>query len=198
MIPGAFSLLRGRDMKIHHIGQDDLALLVLAIGVVIALARLGLRIFRFYRPRITLGDYMRGTVYIFLDRSLRGTVIKIGMTQRKRVEIRMEEVMRDMGGDLILVYKVMHVPFPFAVECAAHQLMARRRIRWGRGSRRGTEWFKVGGDRGITGAIVAVEKAARLVRTLALRKKRWPAKADTSVSSWRYSGGKVFRYTLFR
>jgi hypothetical protein len=201
--------MKGQGMTTIYLGTGELmALMALAFGVLGTFVRWVLPIYRRYRPRIKLGGYMVGTVYIMFDKTfpgiveddvVKGGVIKIGYTQRSDVEVRMIEVMRDMGGDLEVVYKLAHVPFPKAVEFAAHQLMAGYRIYWKRNSRRrGREWFRVDRDDGIQIAIAAIEKAARLVRRASKSKKRWPAKADMRVGASRYVGGKILKYGLFR
>jgi hypothetical protein len=180
---------------------NQLVVLFLAFAVLVTLGQRCWRLYRRYRPRIKLGTFMRGSVYILLDRSLKikgRIVIKIGMTQRKRVEVRMEEVMRDMGGDLAIVYTLKHVPFPLAVEYVAHQFMAAKRIRWNRGSTRGREWFSVNGEKGLAAAISRVERAARMVRRSALRRKRWPVTADKTIAAFRYIEGRMVEYRLFR
>ena len=190
-------------MEVYQIGANQIAFLVFALGIVIAFGRVAFRVFRRHLPKVRLGDFMLGTIYIFLDKSfLRKRrpewVIKIGMTQRKNVEVRKFEVMRDMGGDLDTIYTLKHVPFPLAVEFVAHQFMRRSRIRWPRGSTRGTEWFKLDGETGIARAVACVEKAARRVRKVARSRRRWPAKADLRISAWRDHRGKILRYPLFR
>lgn len=189
-------------MDVYRIDTNELAFLVFAAGIVVALVRVAFRIFRRYRPKVRLGDFMIGTVYIMLDKSFLKKkrpewVIKIGMTQRKNVEDRKIEVMRDMGGDLDVIYALKHVPFPLAVEFVAHQFMSRYRIYWPRGSTRGKEWFKLDGEKGIARAVATVEKAARRVRKVAKSRRRWPTKADIRVSGWRYVGGRILQYTLF-
>jgi hypothetical protein len=180
---------------------NQLVVLFLVFAVLVTLGRRCWRLYRRYRPRISLGTFMRGTVYIFLDHSLtiKGkTVIKIGRTQRKRAEVRMEEVMRDMGGNLTIAYTLKHVPFPSAVEYVAHQLMDAKRIRWKRGSTRGREWFSVDGEKGLAAAIARVERAARMVRRSALRRKRWPVTADKTIKALRYIEGRMVEYRIFR
>lgn len=152
-------------------------------------------------PRIDLKDAMSGSVYIFWDRSFldpNRTIIKIGVSRRRNIEKRLEEVRKCMGGDPVCIWKMDHVPFPFAVEFAAHQYMSRWRVRWRKGSRRGREWFWVTGDEGMARAMAAVERACRRVRRTAIARKRWSATADTSISIWRLSGGRVFRSYPFR
>ena len=199
----AFSFGSGQDVEVYQIGTNELAFLVFAAGIVVALGRVAFRIFRRYRPKVRLGDFMIGTVYIMLDKSFLNKrrpewVIKIGMTQRKNVEERKIEVMRDMGGDLDVIYALKHVPFPLAVEFVAHQFMSRSRIYWPRGSTRGREWFKLDGERGVARAVASVEKAARRVRRVARGRRRWPAKADMRVLVSRYIEGKILSYKLFR
>ena len=168
-------------------------------SLVIWLGRLVWRVVRRFRPRVTLGDAMTGTVYILWDRSLSDVgVIKIGVTRRRDITVRIEEIRRDMGGDPVCIWKLDHVPFPASVEFVAHRFMARWRVTWVRGSRRGTEWFYAKGEKGIGRAIAAVEKAARRVRRIARKKKRWPTQADGYISVWTMSEGKISRTYPFR
>lgn len=148
-------------------------------------------------PLVRLGRFAVGSIYIFQDRS-DPTLIKVGMTGRLCVT-RKAEVSRTMadGGDLRQIYAIDHMPFPGTVERLAHAFLRRSRVRWPKGSCRGVEWFRVRDDEAVNAAIAAVEKSARIVRAAARRKRRWPAKADTSVSVWRLVGGKVVRYRLF-
>jgi hypothetical protein len=148
-------------------------------------------------PPVWLGRFTLGTVYIFQDRQNPG-LIKVGVTSRL-CKTRKTEVSRTMadGGDLRQVYALDHMPFPMAVERLAHGFLRHSRVYWPKGSSRGVEWFRIRDEGGIDRAISAVEKAAWTVRTAARRKKRWPTKADASVSVWRLVERKVVRYFLF-
>lgn len=156
------------------------------------------RWFQVPAPRIFIGKWAMGSVYIFRDKSCPG-IVKIGMTGGRATVKRKREVSRDMadGGKLAQIYAIDHIPFPKAVESVAHQIMIRRRVRWPSGSKRGREWFHAKGERGELRAIKAVEKAAGLVRISAKKKQRWPAWADAQIAVWRLSGRKVLRYRLF-
>lgn len=152
-------------------------------------------------PHVSLGDAMSGSVYIMWDRSfpdLNRTIIKIGVSRRRDIRERVEEVRDCMGGDPVCIWKMDHVPFPFAVEFVAHQYLSHWRVRWPKGSRRGREWFWVRGEAGMARARKAIEKACRRVRKAALARKRWSAKSDMYISIWSLSEGRVSRTYPFR
>lgn len=176
-------------MSIETIGG---LLLILAFVVWLA------GFFRSPRLRIFIGKWAVGSVYIFRDKGRPG-IVKIGMTFGRATVKRKGEVSRDMAGgsELAQIYAVDHIPFPRAVESVAHQIMARRRVRWPAGSTRGREWFHAKGEKGEQRAIQAVERAARLVRISARKKQRWPAWADAKVAVWRLDGSSFRRYKLF-
>lgn len=148
-------------------------------------------------PPVRLGRFALGSVYAFQDRK-DTTLIKIGITGRLCMT-RKAEVSRTMadGHDLRQIYALDNMPFPRAVEKLAHAFLWRSRVRWPKGSCRGVEWFRLSDDEGIARAIAAVERAARIVRARARKKKRWPEKADAGVSVWRLAGRTVVRYKLF-
>jgi T5orf172 domain-containing protein len=185
--------------------MDDLLVVIFVMFcAVVWLARQGWRVAGRFWPsvRIDFWDYMTGTVYIARDRSLdvQGEirVIKIGVTRRRDVRVRMIEIARDMGGDPVCIWKIDHVPFPKAVEFVSHRLLERYRIVWPRGSRRGTEWFHAVGNDGLERAISAVGKACRRVRRKAKARKRWSDKADSYISVWRLSERGISRTYPFR
>jgi hypothetical protein len=169
-----------------------MATAIVAILSVIAIFR---RIRR--APFIRLGRFRVVSVYIFRDKGYPG-IIKVGMTT-KACMARKKQVSRTMaeGSELAQVYALDHVPFPRAVERLAHTMLARHRVWWPKGSKRGVEWFHAADAKAIERAIAAVERAARMVRTAARKKRRWPTDADARVSVWRLSGGRIQRYRLF-
>lgn len=179
---------------------EQLVMIFLIFSVVVWLWRQVWRVVRRFRPRIRLGDYMTGTVYIFWDRSMpeESRIVKVGVTQRRDINQRLGEVRDTMGCDPVCIWKMDHVPYPFAVEFAAHQFLVRYRVLWLKGSRRGTEWFYAVGDRGMARVIGAVEKAARRVRKVAKAKKRWGDKADMYISVWKLTEWGVSRTHPFR
>jgi T5orf172 domain len=179
---------------------EPFVVIFLIFAVVVWSWRQVWRVVRRYRPRIRLGDWMTGTVYIFWDRSMpeESRIVKVGVTQRRDVNKRLEEVRDTMGGDPVCIWKMDHVPYPFAVEFAAHQFLDEYRVLWLKGSRRGTEWFYAVGDRGMARVIGAVEKAARRVRKVAKTRKRWSDKADMYISVWKLSEIGVSRTYPFR
>ena len=162
-----------------------------------SLASLAICLNRRRVPPVWLGRFGLGSVYIFQDRS-DPTLIKIGITRRLCLT-RKAEVSRTManGNDLRQIYALDHMPFPRTVERLAHSFLQCSRVRWPRGSCRGVEWFRVRNDEELKSAVAAVERAARIVRTAARKKRRWPAKADTEVSVWRLVNKTVVRYRLF-
>lgn len=175
-------------------GVETIGGLLLAAAFVVFLWRW----VRVPAPRVFIGKWGMGSVYIFRDKSRPG-IVKIGMTGGRATVKRKREVSRDMaeGGELAQIYAIDHIPFPRAVESVAHQIMIRRRVRWPAGSKRGREWFHARGERGELRAIRAVEKAAGLVRISAKKKQRWPAWADAQIAVWRLSGRTVTRYRPF-
>lgn len=180
---------------------EQLVMIFLMFSVVVWLRRWVWRVVRRFRPRIRLGgDWMTGTVYIFWDRSLpdESRIVKVGVTQRRDINKRLEEVRCTMGGDPVCIWRMDHVPYPYAVEFAAHQILDKYRVLWLRGSTRGTEWFYAVGDLGMERVIGAVEKAARRVRKVAKAKKRWSDKADMYISIWKLADRQVPRTYPFR
>lgn len=174
---------------------DHLVMGFFIFSVVVYLGRLVWRQVRRRWPYIRLGKWMTGTVYIAKDRSIpedRG-IVKIGVTQERDVRVRMDGIRNTMGGDPACIWKLDNMPFPYAVEFAAHRYMEKHRVIWVRGSTRGREWFHAAGDKGIARAIAAVEKAARRVRRISMAKKRWSAKADRWISVWKLTNGKPSR-----
>jgi hypothetical protein len=169
----------------------------LTLGLVLFAVLSILWIRRLRIGRIRIGRYRVGSVYVFVDKSSQN-IVKIGMTGRLCM-MRKEEVSRDMaeGAKLSQIYAVDHLPFPLAVEQLAHSLLKRRRVRWPASSPRGIEWFYARGPRGRDQAIAAVERAAKLVRLAAKRRRRWPEAADGRISVWRLADGRVTRYRLF-
>ena len=150
------------------------------------------------RRSFGLGKFLLGSVYVFRDKGYPG-IVKIGMTAqlcRKR-KGQVSRTMAD-GAELAQVYALDHVPFPRAVERLAHRTMARHRVRWPKGSRRGVEWFHAPDGQAVEKVIGAIERAAHRVRTAARKKGRWPTWADARVSVWRFEDGKVRRYRLFQ
>jgi hypothetical protein len=187
----------------YRIGQmttEQLVTIFLTFCVVVWLWRQVWRVVRRYRPRIRLGDWMTGTVYIFWDRSMpnESRIVKVGVTQRRDINKRLTEVRDTMGGDPVCIWKMDHVPYPYAVEFSAHQFLDRYRVLWLKGSTRGTEWFYAVGDKGMARVIGAVEKAARRVRKIAKAKKRWSDKADMWISVWKLTEWGVSRSYPFR
>lgn len=176
------------------LGVETIGGLLIVLAVVVCLVGWVRR----PRLRVYIGKYLVGRVYIFRDKSRPG-IVKIGMTGGRHTMERKGEVSRDMadGGELAQIYAIDHIPFPRAVESVAHQIMARRRVRWPAGSKRGREWFHAKGEQGELRAVKAVERAARLVRISARKKRRWPEWADAKVAVWRLSGRTVTRYRLF-
>jgi hypothetical protein len=179
---------------------EQLVLIFFMFSVVVWLWRQAWRVVRRYRPRIRLGDYMTGTVYIFWDRSLPedSRIVKVGVTQRRDINKRLAEVRDTMGGDPVCIWKMDHVPYPYAVEFAAHQFLDRYRVLWLKGSTRGTEWFYAVGDNGMARVTRAIEKAALRVRKSARAKKRWGDKADMWISVWKLTDWGVSRTYPFR
>lgn len=179
---------------------DQLVMIFLMFSIVVWLWRQVWRVVRRFRPRIRLGDWMTGTVYIFWDRSLpdESRIVKVGVTQRRDISKRLEEVRCTMGGDPVCIWKMDHVPYPYAVEYAAHQFLDSYRVVWLKGSTRGMEWFYAVGDGGMARVIGAVEKAARRVRKVAKSRKRWSDKADMYISIWQLADRTVSRTYPFR
>lgn len=160
------------------------------------------------RIHVNLGGRPWGTVYIFRENGLNGQEppgrVKIGLTRGESAagnQSRKRQVSRSMTDDewldLSQIYAIDNIPFPRTVENVAHQLMAEYNIRWPRGSKRGREWFRAQGPEGQERAIKAVESAAKIVRNMARKKGRWPAKADQWVRVWRLSGKEEVRYQPF-
>ncbi len=183
---------------------QQLSVLLLIFAVVVWLCRRFGRYYRRWRPRISLGKQMTGTVYLAWDRSLSkspldpNSIIKIGVTQHRDVSVRMEGIRKSMGGDPVCIWKMDHVPYPYAVEFAAHQLMEKYRAYWLRGSTRGREWFHSDGRAGLDLAIAAITKACALVRAKARRRRRWSDKADSYISVWDSTKGRDARSYPYR
>lgn len=138
-----------------------------------------------------LGGY--GTVYVFQDVD-RPEMVKVGTTARAS-RVRKREVARDQAGGAAL-RQVFAIDMRFAatVEAVAHRRLAWRRLAWRQlGAKRGREWFYAGGRQGLAPILEAVEAAARDVRRLAQRRRRWEKRDEEAARVWELTTGGARR-----
>lgn len=172
--------------------EFEAALQVLFSAAVAVIAWIGLSGIRrgLPKPVKLIGGW--GTVYLFQDRE-NPHLLKVGTTRRLS-KIRKGEVSETMTGGCHLV-QIFAVDMPFAH--TAETLAHRRLRRYRHHSERGREWYRLEGEDGIAKAIEAIEAAAKDVRKMAQRRRKWSVEADKKARSWRLSNKGPTKQKLF-
>lgn len=119
-----------------------------------------------------------GTVYL-MQSETQADLFKVGFTKRQ-TKTRRAELHSKVEGRLLIRF-TLSMPHAYFVE----QLVIRRlRMRlFGRGDKRGTEWFRLRHFETIPHIIRRIERAGRLIQLIARLKLSWPA--GTEIRSWK-------------
>ena len=121
-----------------------------------------------------------GTVYLMQSLN-EPDLFKVGFTKR-RTKDRRSELQGKVGGRLKVFY-TLSMPNAYFTE----QLVLRRLRRrfWGRGDRRGTEWFRLRKKETMSDVVDRIHKAACRIRWVSKMKLSWPSGQDFVVyKSW--------------
>lgn len=129
-----------------------------------------------------------GTVYL-MQSELQADLFKVGFTKRK-TKARRAELSGKVDGRLLIRYTIT-MPHAYFVE----QLLIRRlrRRMFGKGDKRGTEWFRLRKCDTIEQIIDRIDQAASHTRLISRLKCSWPA--GTEIKSFRSTSPSNFRNT---